>query len=340
MKSSFTLRVLPTSVIGSYPRPYWLRRIIKLYRAGKIKEEDMNEAYNDAVTTIVREQELAGIDIPSDGEQRRDEMVEYFAERIGGFTFHGPVRVWGNNYFNKPAVVGKLRYPGFITVSEYKFLRKASTRKIIKVTITGPYTIADWSFNEYYDSKENLVRELSSIINMELKALVEHGALFIQIDEPALTTHPGEMNWAVELVNKAAQGVDAKIGLHVCYSDYKLLIPYAEEMHNISQFALEFANREFTDLEILRNFPKELAFGVIDVHSRVIENPSNIARVIRKVMNYIDPQMLYINPDCGLKLLPRKIARTKLYVMNDGAEIVRRELRQKGLSEIEFRKKI
>jgi 5-methyltetrahydropteroyltriglutamate--homocysteine methyltransferase len=334
------LRILPTSVIGSYPRPYWLRKMIKLAKAGRVKEKNMQEAYDDAVKSIVREQELAGVDIPSDGEQRRDEMVEYFAERIKGFRFYGPVRVWGNNYFNKPAVVGKLEYPGPMTVDEFLYLKKVSTRDVVKVTITGPYTIADWSFNEYYDSKEALVKELSQIINKELRALVGAGAEFIQIDEPALTTHPKEMEWAVELVNDTARGIDAKIGLHVCYSDYTLLLPYAEEMTNITQFALEFANRKFTDLHILKGFSKELGFGVIDVHNTRIETIEEVAAAIRKVMKYVEPQMLYINPDCGLKLLPREIARKKLAVMDRGAEIVRKELRKKGLEHIPLRKKI
>ncbi len=340
MRGKRTLRILPTSVIGSYPRPYWLRRMMKLRKAGKIDEERMREAFDDAVTAVVREQETAGVDIPSDGEQRRDEMVEYFAERIKGFVFYGPVRVWGNNYFNKPAVVDKLEYPGPMTVDEYLYLKRVSTREIVKVTITGPYTIADWSFNEYYDSKEELVRELSKIINMELRKLVENGAAFIQIDEPALTTHPSEMEWAVELINMAAAGIDAKIGLHVCYSNYKLLLPYVEDMNNISQFALEFANRKFTDLDIMKGFTKELGFGVIDVHSRRVESPQEVAKAIEKIMRYIDPQMLYINPDCGLKLLKRKTAAKKLEVMNQGAEIIRNELRKKGIDSIEFRKRV
>ncbi len=336
----YVLPSLPTSVIGSYPRPAWLRRMIKYYRMGRITEDAMQEAYDDAVTTIVREQELAGVDIPADGEQRRDEMVEYFAHQIKGFKFYGPVRVWGNNYFNKPAVVAKLEYPGPMTVEEYLFLRQVSTRPIVKVTITGPYTIADWSFNEYYPSKEDLVKELSNIINQELHALVDHGAQFIQIDEPALTTHPDEVEWAVDLINRTAKGIDAKIGLHVCYSNYDLLFPYIDEFSEISQFALEFANRGFSDLHKLKGFSKELGFGVIDVHNRRVESPEEVARAIRKAMKYIEPEMLYINPDCGLKLQPRSVARRKLENMVRGVLMVREELVKRGIRSIPFRKRV
>jgi 5-methyltetrahydropteroyltriglutamate--homocysteine methyltransferase len=317
-------------VIGSYPKPWWLRKVRRLWEMGKADDDDLMEAENDAVIAVVREQELAGIDIPSDGEQRREEMVEYFAERLGGFKFYGPVRVWGNNYFNKPAVVDKIVYKEPITLSEYLFLRKVSTRRIVKVTITGPYTIADWSFNEYYSTKEELVKELSSIINKELKMLADNGALFIQIDEPALTTHPDEVEWALELIDRTADNINAKIGLHVCYSNYRLLMPHLDNLRNISQLLLEFANRRFTDLDILKDFPLEIGLGVIDVHSKRIESPEEVSQAIKKALNYIDADRIYINPDCGLKLMPREVARLKMENMVKGTMIVREELKKRG----------
>jgi len=330
LSNEIVLPILPTSVIGSYPKPWWLRKVRRLWEMGKADDDDLMEAENDAVIAVVREQELAGIDIPSDGEQRREEMVEYFAERLGGFKFYGPVRVWGNNYFNKPAVVDKIVYKEPITLSEYLFLRKVSTRRIVKVTITGPYTIADWSFNEYYSTKEELVKELSSIINKELKMLADNGALFIQIDEPALTTHPDEVEWALELIDRTADNINAKIGLHVCYSNYRLLMPHLDNLRNISQLLLEFANRRFTDLDILKDFPFEIGLGVIDVHSKRIESPEEVSQAIKKALNYIDADRIYINPDCGLKLMPREVARLKMENMVKGTMIVREELKKRG----------
>jgi len=330
LSNEIVLPILPTSVIGSYPKPWWLRKVKRLWEMGKADDDDLMEAENDAVIAVVREQELAGIDIPSDGEQRREEMVEYFAERLGGFKFYGPVRVWGNNYFNKPAVVDKIVYKEPITLSEYLFLRKVSTRRIVKVTITGPYTIADWSFNEYYSTKEELVKELSSIINKELKMLADNGALFIQIDEPALTTHPDEVEWALELIDRTADNINAKIGLHVCYSNYRLLMPHLDNLRNISQLLLEFANRRFTDLDILKDFPLEIGLGVIDVHSKRIESPEEVSQAIKKALNYIDADRIYINPDCGLKLMPREVARLKMENMVKGTMIVREELKKRG----------
>lgn len=332
-----SLPILPTSVIGSYPRPRWLRQMIRLRAVGRIDDKALEEAFNDAVRIVVWEQEEAGIDIPSDGEMRRDEMVEYFAKRIDGFKFYGPVRVWGNNFFNKPAVVSRLSYRGSIVLSEYLFLRGVSRRRVVKVTITGPYTIADWSFNEHYSSKEELVFELAKIINREVIELQNAGALFIQVDEPALTTHPEEMEWAVEAINEVARGVNIKLGLHVCYSDYELLSRYFDRL-SYSQLALEFANRGFRDLGVLSKLgDKEIGLGVIDVHSRSIEDPEYVAKAIEKAMNYVEPERIYVNPDCGLKLLPREIARRKLEVMVAGVNIARRDLARRGLTETRLR---
>jgi len=331
------LPIFPTSVIGSYPRPRWLRNMIRQWSLGRVDDKALEEAFNDAVKIIVCEQEEAGVDIPSDGEMRRDEMVEYFAARIDGFKFYGPVRVWGNNFFNKPAVASKLGYREPIVLREYQFLRSVSRRSVVKVTITGPYTIADWSFNEYYSSKEELVFELAKIINREILTLQEAGALFIQVDEPALTTHPEEMEWAVEAINEVTRGVNIKLGLHVCYSDYELLSKYFEKLA-FSQFALEFANRGYRDLHVLSKLgDKEIGLGVIDVHSRVIEDPTSVARAIEKATKYIEPDKIYVNPDCGLKLLPRDIARKKLEVMVLGTNIARKEYITRGISKIELR---
>lgn len=320
------LPVFPTSVIGSYPRPRWLRQVLRLRSLGRVDERALEEALVDAVRVVVAEQEGAGIDIPSDGEMRRDEMVEYFAQRIGGFKFYGPVRVWGNNFFNKPAVVDRLSYKDPIVLEEFLLLRKISRRPVAKVTITGPYTIADWSYNEYYSSKEELAFELARIINREILELERAGALFVQVDEPALTTHPDEMDWAVEAVNEAARGAGIKLGLHICYSDYRLLSKYFDRLR-YSQLALEFANRGFRDLEIISKLgDKEIGLGVVDVHNRSVEDPEAVARAIEKAAGLIDPEKIYVNPDCGLKLLPREAARKKLESVARGARIARERL--------------
>ncbi|NJE09177.1 methionine synthase [Thermococcus sp. M39] len=332
-----TLPILPTSVIGSYPKPRWLLRVYRLRELGRIPEEDFLEAVKDASVATLREHERAGVDIPWDGEMWRTEMTEHFTAKIKGFRFYGPVRVWGNAYFNKVAAVSKLEYSQHLVLDEFKFISQVTTRKIVKVPITGPYTIAEWSFNEYYPDKESFAMDLAKILNKEFKFLEEAGAKFIQIDEPAMLNHPDEVELAVDAINRSVKGIKIKVGLHVCYSNYHLLADYFDDL-NVTQFALEFANRQFRDMDFLKKLSgKELGFGVVDVHNPRIETPEEVAKAIKKVFSYVEPEWLYINPDCGLKLLDRKIAYQKLVNMVKGVGIVRRELEREGKTEIPFR---
>ncbi|MDK2869126.1 MAG: 5-methyltetrahydropteroyltriglutamate--homocysteine methyltransferase [Pyrococcus sp.] len=331
------LPILPTSVIGSYPKPRWLLRMYKLRDLGKVPEEDFREAVRDASVSVLREHERAGIDIPWDGEMGRSEMTEYFTAKIKGFKFYGPVRVWGNAYFNKAAAVDKLEYKEPLVLDEFLWVRENTTREIVKIPITGPYTIAEWSFNEYYPDKESFVMDLAEIINKELKVLEKHGAKFVQLDEPAMLNHPSEVPLAVEAINRAVKGIKMKVGLHVCYSNYNLLADYFDDIR-VTQFALEFANRNFRDMDFLKKLSnKELGFGVVDVHNPRVESVDEIRQAIKKVFTYLEPEWVYVNPDCGLKLLDRKIAYQKLVNMVQAVKSVRKELEKEGKTTTEFR---
>jgi 5-methyltetrahydropteroyltriglutamate--homocysteine methyltransferase len=292
------LPLLPTSVIGSYPRPKWLKETIRLYRAGKVNEEDLQEAFNDAVVAVINDHYKAGVDVPTDGEVRRDEMVEFFAERIKGFKFYGPVRVWGTAYYRKPSVVSKIEYNKPLLVDEFKFASSVSYTENLKITITGPYTIAEWSYNEYYKNKRDLVFDLAKVINQEIRNLVEAGAKIIQIDEPALHTRKEDVKWAIDAINETVKGINAKLIMHICYGDYSLVAPYLNEI-KVDQI----------------NF---------------VETPEEVAKDIKRVLEYFTPEKVWINPDCGLKLLSRKIAFQKLLAMVEGTRKVREELKSKG----------
>ncbi|AFK22483.1 methionine synthase [Pyrococcus sp. ST04] len=331
------LPILPTSVIGSYPKPRWLLRMYRLRELGKIPEEDFIEAVKDASVAVLREHERAGIDIPWEGEMWRTEMTEHFTSKIKGFRFYGPVRVWGNAYFNKAAAVDKLEYKEPLVLEEFLWAKENTSREIIKVPITGPYTIAEWSFNEYYPDKESFVMDLAKIINKELKTLEDNGAKFIQLDEPAMLNHPNEVPLAVDAINRAVKGIKIKVGLHVCYSNYYLLADYFDDIR-VTQFALEFANRQFRDMDFVKKLSgKELGYGVVDVHNPRVESVSEIVRAIKKIFNYLEPEWVYINPDCGLKLLDRKIAYQKMANMVQAVKIVRKELEKEGKTTTEFR---
>ena len=325
------LPLLPTSVIGSYPRPKWLKETIRLYRAGKVNEEDLQEAFNDAVIAVINDHYKAGVDVPTDGEVRRDEMVEFFAERIKGFKFYGPVRVWGTAYYRKPSVVSKIEYNKPLLVDEFKFASSVSYTENLKITITGPYTIAEWSYNEYYKNKRDLVFDLAKVINQEIRNLVEAGAKIIQIDEPALHTRKEDVKWAIDAINETVKGINAKLIMHICYGDYSLVAPYLNEI-KVDQINFALKIYDYKPLELFKKYgyDKEIGVGVIDVHNKRVETPEEVAKDIKRVLDYFTPEKVWINPDCGLKLLSRKIAFQKLLAMVEGTRKVREELKSKG----------
>ncbi len=325
------LPILPTTVIGSYPRPKWLREAIRLYKAGKLDEEEMTEAFNDAALAVMRDHQIAGVDVPTDGEVKRDEMVEFFAERLGGFKFYGPVRVWGTAYYVKPAVVSKVEYKKPLLVDEFLYTKSISYTENVKITITGPYTLAYWSYNEYYKTRQDLAYDLAKVINKELHNLVEAGAKIIQIDEPAIHSTKEEVKWAVDVVNESLKGINAKLVMHVCYGDYKIVAPYLNDF-KVDQinFALKIYDYEPLELFKKYNYSKEIGVGVIDVHNKRIETPEEVMKDILNVLNYFEPEKVWINPDCGLKLLPRKIAFQKLVSMVKGTQMAREELKKRG----------
>ena len=243
-------RMLPTTVVGSQPKSRWLNYLAKKKAQGHITQDVMEQAYCDSIKAVVKDQETAGVDILWDGEMRREEMTSYFAEHIDGFRIYGDVRVWGNNYYRKPAIVEELRYKDVLAIKEYEFLKTLTTREI-KVPITGSYTIVDWSFNEYYNTKEEAVYALAKIINQELKKLVAAGATYIQIDDPTISTHPDEIEIAKNSIEIATKGVDAYVGIHICYGDYSRIYPEILEFP-VGQLDFELANKNYADLEVFR----------------------------------------------------------------------------------------
>lgn len=316
---------MKTTVVGSYPKPKWLLRILSMYKNGKVDKNLIEEAYRDSIKSVVKDHEIAGVDIIWDGEMRREEMTSYFAERIDGFKIYGEVRVWGNAYYPKPSIVGELRYRDELAINDFLYLRSI-TDKEIKIPITGAYTIVDWSFNEYYKTKEDAVYSLAEVLNREFRELVKVGAKYIQIDEPAIPTHPEEIEIAKNAIEIMVNGVDAYIGIHMCYGDYRAIFPDVLDF-KVDQIDLEFANRNFEDLKILKeyDYDKDLGFGCIDVHSKRIESVDEVKNAIRMALEIVDPDKLYVDPDCGMKLLPRDVAFEKLKVMVKAVEELNEE---------------
>ncbi|WP_340101635.1 methionine synthase [Salinibaculum salinum] len=321
---------LMTTVVGSYPKPKWLHRARDLYEEEdrNFDEENFEEAKDDASRLITKEHERCGIDVVCDGEMRRNEMVEYFAHRIDGYEFNGRVKVWGHNYFDKPSVVDEVEYDQEWLISEYEFTSDVADSPV-KVPITGPYTLASWSFNEVYDDEAELAYELADLVNEEIEGLVEAGARYIQIDEPALATTPDDHAIVGECLERIADNVpdDVRLGLHVCYGDYSRIYPEILD-YPVHEYDLELVNGDFEQLDVFKDdeFTKDFAMGVIDVHDAEVESVEEIKDNIKKGLEVVPPERLTVSPDCGLKLLPRDVAYGKMENMVQAAREIEAEL--------------
>jgi 5-methyltetrahydropteroyltriglutamate--homocysteine methyltransferase len=321
---------LLTTVVGSYPKPKWLNRADDLLTDEdyNFTEEHLCEAEDDACRVITDEHERSGLDVVTDGEMRRNEMVEFFAHRIGGYEFNGPVKVWGHNYFDKPSVVEDVTYEEPWLVDEFEFTSSAA-EKPVKVPITGPYTLASWSFNEVYDSEADLAYDLADLVNEEIEALVDAGARYIQIDEPALATTPDDHAIVGEALDRIVADIpdDVRIGLHVCYGDYSRIYPEMLD-YPVDEFDLELANGDYEQLDVFteHEFTKDLALGVVDVHDAEVESVEEIKENIEQGLKVVPPERLTVSPDCGLKLLPREVAYQKMENMVAAARAVEADL--------------
>jgi 5-methyltetrahydropteroyltriglutamate--homocysteine methyltransferase len=304
---------LLTTVVGSYPKPKWLDRARDLDESGDLDDAAWAEAQDDAARLITGEHERAGLDTVVDGEMRREEMTEFFAARIGGYEFNGPVKVWGHNYFDKPSVVDEVSYEEPWLVDEFAFTSDVATRPV-KVPITGPYTLASWSFDEVYGDESALARDLADLVNTEVEALVDAGARYVQIDEPALATTPDDHALVGECLDRIVAGVseDVRVGLHVCYGDYSRIYPEVLEFP-VDEVDLELCNDDYEQVDVFESseFTADLALGVVDAHDAGVESVEQIEQNIRQGLRVVPPERLTVSPDCGLKLLPREAAYQK-----------------------------
>jgi 5-methyltetrahydropteroyltriglutamate--homocysteine methyltransferase len=368
--------LFPTQEIGSIARPRWqlqAQRGQPVDAAAKAEFRQWNErvqfasasdpavvgflnggAGGPSVPTVrdwaslfgLRYFEAAGLDRVYDGEARRVEMYESAIRHLTGFEFFGHVRSFDSKYYLKAAGTGAVGLKEPYHLEEFEFV-KAHARGEPKLPITGPYTLADWSFNEYYlnrqkgwknrSARRSAQREFVNAIAKEalrptLKALIDKGCRVIQIDEPAAGTHPDEADLVAEGFNTATEGLDAEFTMHICFSEYRSLFPALLEAKRCSQWTWEFANRDtpehdgYAILSMFREYgdPREIGLGVLDVHRDVIETPEVVEdRILRAVKVLGDPDRLWINPDCGLRTRSLDVAWQKLRSMTEGAKRAR-----------------
>jgi len=318
------LSSLLTTSVGSFPKPDYLMRARTKASKGDLSQEELRQLEEKATAEWIRFQEDIGMDILVDGEQYRGDMATYFAENIEGTEISGLVRSYGNRYYKKPIVVDELRLRGPISVAWFEYAQ-SRTKKPVKGMITGPYTMMDWSFDEHYGSREETCLAFARLLHQEAIALERAGAKVIQVDEPALSSRFEELPLLVKAVGVVTNGLTAKTVLHTCYGNYNEIFEYFNKLP-VDQLDLEMSNSGLDLLDRFKQEPlqKEIAFGVVDVHSHVIEPESLIRERIERALTIFEPPKLFIDPDCGLKTRSVEEAQAKLRNMVAATRAVRR----------------
>ena len=337
---------LPTSVVGSHGLPGWVWLAREAMEQDRLGQSDLRELMEDATLVALADQERAGIDVVSTGEMMRVRFIIGFYDHITGIKTLPAPRKLGQPLWdtNTPfEVTDKVAAPhGLGIVEEFKLARSLTDRPI-KATVPGPYTLlVPLKLGGGYRDRDTLLADLVAIVNAECKALVAVGADFIQIDEPHHGMYAGAMPDVARGINRAMDGVAAKLAVHVCFGnlygrpfsavrDYRNVFRTVNDIH-ASQIVLEFANRGMEDLAQLEAWPrdKELGAGVIDVKAFRSETGADVAERIRNILRYVPADRLWLNPDCGFWETPRWVVKQKLAALVKGAEIVRRELTARG----------
>ena len=340
--------MLKTTITGSLPKPSWLAQPEVLWAPWALKDrEKLAEAKQDAVRIAINDQEKAGIDIVSDGEQSRQHFVHGILEKIGGIDFEHKERIGirDDRYeADCPTVVSGIYRSSPIHKDEVAFARK-QTKHDLKFTMPGPMTIVDTLADNHYKDRPSLAMAFAEILNAEAKEIEAAGANVIQFDEPAFNVYLNSVpTWGLDALNRAVDGISCKTAVHICYgygikanldwkaslgkvwNQYKTILPELA-CCEIDQVSLEFAGSR-VPIELLALIPnkKDVLFGAIDVTKLEIETPEEVAAIIRDAIKYTSPERIFPCTNCGMVPLPRSVANGKLKALSQGAKIVRSEL--------------
>ncbi len=339
---SAALPMLPTAVVGSHGLPGWVWLAREAMTQNRLGPLDVRELMEDATQAALLDQERAGVDVVSTGEMMRVRFIIGFYDHLTGIRALPAPRQLGQPLWdtNTPfEVTEKIAAPHGLGIVEEFRLARALTTKAIKATVPGPWTLlVPLKLGGGYRDKDTLLADLVAIVNAECRALVAAGADFIQIDEPHSGMYAGAVPQFAKGVNRAVEGVAAKIAVHVCFGnlygrpfsavrDYRNVFPTLHEVR-ASQIVLEFANRGLEDPARWKEFPKdkELGAGVIDVKAFKAETAADVAERIRALLRHVAPDKLWVNPDCGFWETPRWVTKQKLAALVEGTKVVRREL--------------
>src|SRR5215467_5307851 len=347
MIGSASQKLLPTTLVGSYPQPDWLidrQRLAEMvvpraraHELWRVDDARLEQAQDDATVLAVRDQERAGIDMVTDGEMRRESYSNRFATALEGMDNEHPAEIPARvpgRFQIVPRVVGRLRRRQAVQARDVVFLR-AQTDRPIKITIPGPFTMTQQLYDDHYHDETALAMDCAAALNAEIKDLFAAGADVVQLDEPFLQAQPDKARrFAIPAIDRALEGVEGTTAVHLCFgyaarvavkpSGYSFL----PELNacKADQISIETAQLKL-DCAILSELPrKTIVLGVLDLGDMTVETPETVAARVRRALPYVSPERIVLAPDCGMKYLPRAVAFGKLAAMARAAAILRREV--------------
>ena len=338
--------MLETTVAGSLPKPAWLAEPEKLWAAWRLDGDELERGKRDAVLVWLKEQEDAGVDIVSNGEQFRSHFVHGFLEHIEGIDWQRMTKmgIRDNRYeADVPTVTSAVRRTASVHADEVRFTR-AHTHNRLKFTLPGPMTICDTIADDHYGRRADMAMAFAELLNEEALELEALGVDLIQFDEPAFNVFMNDVNeWGIDTLERAARGLECKTAVHICYGygieaniewkktlgaewrQYEQIFP-AINASKIDQVSLECANSKvpLSLLGLLKD--KEIMVGSIDVASMNVESPEQVSATIDAALEFVDSERLFPCTNCGMAPLPRSVAAGKLKALADGAKLVRERL--------------
>ena len=337
--------LFPTTLVGSYPQPDWLidraslgkqtPPRVRAKELWRVAPEWLEQAQDDATLLAIRDQERAGLDIITDGEMRRESYSNRFATALDGIDLDNPGSTISRSGLPIPVprVVGKIRRRHPVEVNDVKFLRANTDRKI-KMTVPGPFTMAQQAQDDFYRDEEAMALDYAAAVNAEIKDLFAAGADVVQIDEPWMQARPEKARtYGLKALDAALAGVTGTTAVHICFGyaqtvknkpgGYSFLAEF--EQSRAQQVSVETAQPKL-DCSQLKSLSKTIILGVIDLGDVAVETPEIVADRIRRALRHVAAERIIVAPDCGMKYLPREVAFAKLNAMVAGARLMRREL--------------
>ena len=339
--------LFPTTLVGSYPQPDWLIdrnklagrfpprvRAMELWR---VPQPYLEEAQNDATVLAIRAQEQAGLDIITDGETRRESYSNRFATALEGVAIDNPGTALDRSGHPNPVprIVGRIRRKHPVEVDDLKFLKRHTTRKT-KITVPGPFTMAQQAQNDFYDSEEEAAMDYAAAVNEEIRDLFAAGADIVQIDEPYMQARPEKARqFGLKALNRALDGVTGETAVHICFgyaaiiharpSGYSFLPEFAG--CSCKQVSIETAQSNLDCAVLEKLAGKKIMVGVLNLDDMAVETPQQVVSRAKRAFPFVSKENLVLAPDCGMKYLPREVAYGKMKALVEGAKLLRAQYR-------------